>query len=123
MIHAESNRLNLINQKSVYVALSRARDTGTIYTDSTAKLLEGAAGRKGESPTAATQIEPERAKQEADRARDMAKQQNSRPIDKSMDQLRERIKALTGREIGNIPTPERKEPEAPKVQRGPEMRR
>ena len=107
------------------MALSRARDTGTIYTDSTAKLLEGAAGRRGESPTAATQIELERAKQEADRARERERgsRQATRPIDKIMDQLRERIKALTGKEIGKINTPDRKEPEAPKVQRDPEMRR
>ncbi len=46
MIHAESNRINLINHKSVYVALSRLRETGTIYTDDRTQLLKGAASRK-----------------------------------------------------------------------------
>jgi hypothetical protein len=49
LIHAESNRINLINSASFYVALSRAKEAGTLVTDDIGKLgkaLDGRAGRK-----------------------------------------------------------------------------
>lgn len=51
-VHAESNRQNLMNQKSLYVALSRARSEIKIYTDNRAKLIQRVQTRQAEKQNA-----------------------------------------------------------------------
>lgn len=52
VIHAESWRRNLINQKSMYVALSRAKFRSHVYTDDADKLAKGVGMRPGEKTSA-----------------------------------------------------------------------
>lgn len=52
LIHAESNRVNLQNQQSAYVALSRATDNAMVYTDSRERLAEQIARESGQKETA-----------------------------------------------------------------------
>lgn len=52
IVHAESNRINLINQPAFYVALSRARNEGTLVTDSRSKLIGAVSRRAGMKETA-----------------------------------------------------------------------
>lgn len=52
LLHAESGRENLINQKMLYVAISRARDSVHIVTDDRQKLVAGIRARTGESSRA-----------------------------------------------------------------------
>ena len=52
MALAESWRRNLINQKSFYVGLSRAKEDARIYTDDKAKLSKGIEERTGEKTSA-----------------------------------------------------------------------
>ena len=49
MVHAESGRANLVDQASMYVALSRARSEAVVYTDDRGKLAGGLAERSGHS--------------------------------------------------------------------------
>ena len=61
--HAESYRINLVNQKSFYVAISRAKDGVTLVTDEEGKLVTAIHERAGEKPTALGKLdinEPER---------------------------------------------------------------
>jgi ATP-dependent exoDNAse (exonuclease V) alpha subunit len=51
-IHAESAATHLIDQKSFYVAISRAKDTTAIYTDDRAKLVTAIEERSGVKQTA-----------------------------------------------------------------------
>lgn len=46
MVHAESGRTNLVDQASMYVALSRARNEAVVYTDDRGKLAVGLAERQ-----------------------------------------------------------------------------
>lgn len=52
IVHAESWRRNLINQKSMYVALSRAKFQSHVYTDNVEDLAKGIAKRPGEKTSA-----------------------------------------------------------------------
>ncbi len=52
LVHAESNRQNLINQKSLYVSLSRARQEIRIYTDSRQQLVQRVQTRQAEKQNA-----------------------------------------------------------------------
>lgn len=52
MVHAESGRANLVDQASMYVALSRARNDAVVYTDDRRKLVTGVAERRGELASA-----------------------------------------------------------------------
>ena len=52
IVHAESWRRNLINQKSMYVALSRAKFSSHVYTDDVDDLAKGIAKRPGEKTSA-----------------------------------------------------------------------
>lgn len=51
-IHADSAATHLIDQKSFYVALSRARDSAAIYTNDRAKLIAAITERTGTKQTA-----------------------------------------------------------------------
>lgn len=52
MVHAESHRQNLTNQKSFYVSLSRARDEARVYTDNRERLIDAIKERAGEKQAA-----------------------------------------------------------------------
>jgi conjugative relaxase-like TrwC/TraI family protein len=47
LIHAESHRSNLIEQKSMYVAISRGKAEAVVVTDSREKLVRGVGERRG----------------------------------------------------------------------------
>ena len=52
MIHADSKATNLIDQKSFYVAVSRAKESATIYTNDRGKLISAINERAGLAQTA-----------------------------------------------------------------------
>ena len=52
LVMAESWRRNLVNQKSFYVMLSRAKDRISVFTDSSTKLRDGLDMRKGDKTSA-----------------------------------------------------------------------
>ncbi|MDE1895481.1 MAG: relaxase domain-containing protein [Rhodospirillales bacterium] len=52
LIHADSAATNLLDQKSFYVGLSRAKEATVIYTNDRAKLVAAIAERTGEKQTA-----------------------------------------------------------------------
>lgn len=52
MINAESYRTNLLNERSFYVAISRAREEISVYTDDVRELTRGIEERTGEKTTA-----------------------------------------------------------------------
>lgn len=47
MAHMESFRANTVNARSVYVAISRAKEVAALYTDDRAKLTEALGLRDG----------------------------------------------------------------------------
>lgn len=55
-IHADSAATHLIDQKSFYVALSRAKETTAVYTDDRTKLVAAIQERNGVKQTALTSI-------------------------------------------------------------------
>jgi ATP-dependent exoDNAse (exonuclease V) alpha subunit len=55
-IHAESTAKHLIDQKSFYVALSRAKETTALYTDNRTKLVAAIQERSGIKQTALASI-------------------------------------------------------------------
>ncbi|MEM1297973.1 MAG: MobF family relaxase [Pseudomonadota bacterium] len=123
MLHAESGRLNLINHKSIYVALSRARDMGTVYTDDAGKLVRGAAGRKGESATASDRDEITRARLEAERIRQQQRPEAETSVTAILERLDKQIRAIIGRGLELDGAKAKVEPKAPEIRRGPSMRR
>lgn len=52
LIHAESGRANLVDQKAMYVAISRAKSEAVVVTDSREKLVRGLGERSGEKLSA-----------------------------------------------------------------------
>ena len=52
MIHADSRSANLVDQKMMYVAVSRAKVSAAVYTDDRAKLVSGIMQRAGEKQVA-----------------------------------------------------------------------
>ena len=52
MIHADSRAINLVDQKMVYVGISRAKVSAAVYTDDRAKLVSGIMQRAGEKQVA-----------------------------------------------------------------------
>jgi ATP-dependent exoDNAse (exonuclease V) alpha subunit len=52
MIHADSGATNLVDQKMLYVAVSRARSSAAVYTDDREKLLTGIKERAVEKQVA-----------------------------------------------------------------------
>lgn len=55
MIHADSRAANLVDQKSFYVGISRAKETVAIYTNDRAKLVSAINERAGIAQTAIAQ--------------------------------------------------------------------
>jgi ATP-dependent exoDNAse (exonuclease V) alpha subunit len=60
MIHADSRATNLIDQKSFYVGVSRARESVAIFTNDRAKLVSAISERAGQVQTATAQAEVSR---------------------------------------------------------------
>ena len=52
MIHADSRAVNLVDQKMMYVGISRAKVSAGVYTDDRAKLISGIMERAGEKQVA-----------------------------------------------------------------------
>ena len=57
MIHADSKATNLIDQKSFYVGISRAKESVAIFTNDRGKLVSAINERAGQVQTAIAQIE------------------------------------------------------------------
>ncbi|MEP7348485.1 MAG: MobF family relaxase [Sphingorhabdus sp.] len=55
IIHADSRATNLVDQKSFYVGISRAKETATIFTNDRAKLISAINERAGSVQTAIAQ--------------------------------------------------------------------
>jgi hypothetical protein len=55
MIHADSGATNLVDQKSFYVGISRAKESATIFTNDRGKLVSAISERAGEVQTAIAQ--------------------------------------------------------------------
>ncbi|MBA4040419.1 relaxase domain-containing protein [Novosphingobium sp. NBM11] len=62
LIHADSRSANLVDQKMLYVALSRARSETIVVTDDKARLIRAIHERAGEKQTAMEVSAPEAAK-------------------------------------------------------------
>lgn len=62
MIHADSRSANLVDQKMLYVALSRAKSEAIVVTDDKARLIRAIHERAGEKQTAMEASAPEAAK-------------------------------------------------------------
>lgn len=56
MALAESNQVNLTNQKSFYVEVSRAKDKAVVYTDNKEVVSKGIEARSGEKQTALDRV-------------------------------------------------------------------
>ena len=65
LIHADSRSTNLVDQKMLYVALSRARAEAMVVTDNKDKLVRALYERAGEKQTAMTASTPEAGKSKA----------------------------------------------------------
>ena len=55
LIHADSKAANLVDQKSFYVGISRAKETATVFTNDRGKLVAAIHERAGQVQTAITQ--------------------------------------------------------------------
>lgn len=55
MIHADSKAINLVDQKSFYVGISRAKESATIFTNDRGKLVSAINERAGQVQTAIAQ--------------------------------------------------------------------
>jgi ATP-dependent exoDNAse (exonuclease V) alpha subunit len=52
MIHADSKATNLVDQKMLYVAISRAKTSASVYTNDQSKLITALKERAGETQMA-----------------------------------------------------------------------
>ena len=62
LIHADSRSTNLVDQKMLYVALSRAKTDAVVVTDNKDRLVRAIYERAGEKQTAMSEIAPEAGK-------------------------------------------------------------
>jgi conjugative relaxase-like TrwC/TraI family protein len=58
MIHADSKATNLVDQKSFYVGISRAKESAAIFTNDRGKLISAINERAGVRKTATSETEP-----------------------------------------------------------------
>ena len=56
LIHADSRATNLVDQKSFYVGISRAKETVTVFTNDRGKLISAINERAGQVQTAISQV-------------------------------------------------------------------
>jgi ATP-dependent exoDNAse (exonuclease V) alpha subunit len=59
LAHLESFRANSVDAASVYVAISRARSSAAVYTDSRARLTDALGLRDGAQTMAITDVNPQ----------------------------------------------------------------
>lgn len=97
LAHTESGRINLVNSKSFYVAISRAREQGTLYTDDRDKLLQGLEGRKGEIGTALERPELKAAAEKAEAARHTAEATEKTRVERIVETLHAQIAELASK--------------------------
>jgi len=65
LIHADSRSTNLVDQKMLYVALSRAKSEAIVVTDDKVRLVSAIYERAGEKQTALENGAPEAGKANA----------------------------------------------------------
>ena len=94
LIHAEHWRLNLINQRSFYVLLSRAKDGVTIATSDRAGLIDAIRERSGEQQAALDQLEARQAPEIARAAMQEVTQERERQRQQEREQQQQRERAL-----------------------------
>lgn len=56
MIHSDSKAANLVDQKSFYVGISRAKESVAIFTNDRGKLVSAISERAGQAQTAIAQV-------------------------------------------------------------------
>ena len=98
LLHAEHWRLNLINQRSFYVLLSRAKDGVTIATSDRAGLIDAIRERSGEQQAALDQLEARQAPEIARAAMHEVTQERERQRQQEREQQQQRERALQQRD-------------------------
>ena len=93
LIHAEHWRLNLINQRSFYVLISRARDGVVLATSDRAGLIEAIRERSGEQQAALDRLEQRLAPEIAAAAVQQTRAEQEQG-QRRLDEQRERAQAL-----------------------------
>ena len=93
LIHAEHWRLNLINQRSFYVLISRAKDGVTIATSDRAGLVGAIRERSGEQQAALDELETRLAPSVAQAAMQQTVQEQERERAREQDARRQREQA------------------------------
>ena len=94
LIHAEHWRLNLTNQRSFYVLLSRAKEGVTIATSDRAGLIEAIRERSGEQQAALDRLEVSQAPEIARTAMQEVTQERERERQQQHEQQQQRERAL-----------------------------
>ncbi len=87
MVNAESFRANLLNERSFYVAISRAREDIRVYTDNTKELVRGIEERTGEKSTALLDNQTREFSMERSESRESASQARASAV--TLDRGRE----------------------------------
>lgn len=93
LIHAEHWRLNLINQRSFYVLISRAKDGVVLATSDRAGLIEAIRERSGEQQAALDRLEQRLAPEIAAAAVQQTRAEQEQG-QRRLDEQRERAQAL-----------------------------
>ena len=89
MVHAESQRQNLVNQRSMYVGISRAKEEARIYTDNAEKLKDALKERTGEKSSALDRARDEKAEKEKSQGQG---QEKTSAIQRARDEKAEKEK-------------------------------
>ena len=93
LIHAEHWRLNLINQRSFYVLISRAKDGVVLATSDRTGLIEAIRERSGEQQAALDQLEQRLAPEIATAAMQQTRAEQEQG-QRRLDEQRERAQTL-----------------------------
>ena len=94
LIHAEHWRLNLINQRSFYVLISRAKDGVVLATSDRAGLIDAIRERSGEQQAALDRLEVSQAPEIARTAMQEVTQERERQRQQEREQQQQRERAL-----------------------------
>lgn len=82
LVHGESTRTNLMTQQNAYVAISRAKESATIYTDNREKLAEQIGRETGQKETALKSGEKQDEKQADKQAERQQGEKGTKEADK-----------------------------------------
>ena len=96
LVHAEHWRLNLINQRSFYVLISRAKDGVTIASSDRAGLVEAIRERSGEQQAALDELETRLAPSVAQAAMQQTVQEQERERAREQEARQQREQARAG---------------------------